>query len=270
MNAMATQTIDLWELTYGKPQIDPTDLSEAVCQQAGEDDLDYRTRLLIRDSVVALRAHWGSKRVDRWLACCPNRDRIEAIGREEFDKVGFPTIPRRLIDKTKPEVLLRLFEQVGQSISQETTVYVTGAVALILSGYLSNHTDDIEFVHDLLATMRDNQALRERMEGMSGFELGYVPGCCYPHYWKKRVQPVGAFGKLQVFRLDVCDVLLSKLFSERQGDIDDMRLVFPKLEKANVVRRFQEEGSFLLMLSPTKAETCRRNWQLLFGEPLPL
>ena len=51
---MATQALDLWSLVRGKPQIDPNDLSEAVSQQAGEDDLDYRTRQKVRLRHVAV------------------------------------------------------------------------------------------------------------------------------------------------------------------------------------------------------------------------
>ena len=46
---------DLWTLARLQPQIDPNDLSSAIVRQIkGNDlDLDYRTRLLIRDSIEA-------------------------------------------------------------------------------------------------------------------------------------------------------------------------------------------------------------------------
>lgn len=65
---MALQTLDLWTLTRGRPQIDPNDLAEAIAVQAAESDLDYRTRLLIRDGVEALRLHWGATQLQRWLS----------------------------------------------------------------------------------------------------------------------------------------------------------------------------------------------------------
>ena len=61
---MALQTLDLWSLVRGRPQIDPRDLADAVVNQAAEESLDYRTRLLIRDSVEALRAYRMSLRVN--------------------------------------------------------------------------------------------------------------------------------------------------------------------------------------------------------------
>jgi hypothetical protein len=89
---MVAQAQDLWKLVWGKPQIDPNDLAAAVQDQAQRDDLDYRTRLLIRDSVDALKTHWGERHVDEWLTRSPARNRIQSICREEFDKVGFPSI----------------------------------------------------------------------------------------------------------------------------------------------------------------------------------
>jgi hypothetical protein len=43
----------LWELVWGKPWIDPARLAEALDREA-RPGLDYRTRLLIRDSANAL------------------------------------------------------------------------------------------------------------------------------------------------------------------------------------------------------------------------
>ena len=96
---MATQTLDLWSLVRGRPQIDPNDLADAVVQQAAEEPLDYRTRLLIRDSVEALTGYWGRQRAERWLTECPLHDKIEAISHEGFDEIGFPSIRKQVVRK---------------------------------------------------------------------------------------------------------------------------------------------------------------------------
>src|SRR5262249_12215088 len=106
---MALQTLDLWNLVQDRPEIDPNDLAAAVISQATEEPLDYRTRLLIRDSVDALRHFWGTKRADSWLARCPCKERIDTICKEPFDKIGFPSLRRRLLDKTKPERVRQFF-----------------------------------------------------------------------------------------------------------------------------------------------------------------
>jgi hypothetical protein len=265
---MATQTLDLWWLTRGKPQIDPTDLSHAVCQQAGEDDLDYRTRLLIRDSVQALRAHWGEARLERWLSRCPHRHRIEFICQEEFDKVGFPTIARRLMDKTNPEDIRQMLEQLGRALARETTIYIAGSVALILPGYLSRHTDDIDLIDEVPAEIRNRHDLLHQLASSYSLILGHVQSHYFPSDWQQRVHSLGIFGRLRVFLLDVYDVFLSKLFSARQKDLDDMRLLIPQLDKETLTRRFRETcGSFLA--APRLLQLAQDNWQILFGEPLP-
>src|SRR5690242_6554894 len=102
---MSTKTLDLWSLVRGRPQIDPNDLAAAVAAQAAAEPLDYRTQLLIRDSVDALKGYWGKPRVERWLGRVPLHDRIDSICRYEFDEVGFPSIRKRLMEKTDPKTV---------------------------------------------------------------------------------------------------------------------------------------------------------------------
>ena len=75
---MVAQAKDLWSLIDSRIQIDPRDLTDAVEAQVASGDLDYRTRVLIRDSLKALRHYWGQSRVEAWLAASPAGD----------DKVG--------------------------------------------------------------------------------------------------------------------------------------------------------------------------------------
>src|SRR5438105_8024938 len=104
-SSMAVDTLDLWSLVRGRPQIDPNDLADAVVQQAAEEPLDYRTRLLIRDSVDALAGYWGKQRVERWLTDCATHDKIDAICHDEYEKIGFPSIRKRLIAQTDPQTI---------------------------------------------------------------------------------------------------------------------------------------------------------------------
>src|SRR5262249_33531363 len=94
---------DLWSLTLYQPYVDPTELTSAIEGQIIANDLDYRSRLLIRDSMDALQDFWGMDRLGSWLRRSPVRDKIQAIRNEEFERVGFPTLRRRLMDATKPE-----------------------------------------------------------------------------------------------------------------------------------------------------------------------
>jgi hypothetical protein len=71
---------DPWELVWGQPYIDATQLATAI-----EGDLkhtphpDFRTRLLVRDSARALMAFWGRTRFERWIAASSVGERIRAL-----------------------------------------------------------------------------------------------------------------------------------------------------------------------------------------------
>ena len=45
---------ELWTLVLGRPQIDPDALAAAIVRAVLRGDLDFRTRLLIRDALEAL------------------------------------------------------------------------------------------------------------------------------------------------------------------------------------------------------------------------
>src|SRR5437868_15187143 len=117
--SMTEQTIDLWKLVRKRPQIDPGDLAEAICAEADRIDLDYRSRLLVRDSVNALRSCWGEARFDSWLARCPARERINIICSERFDEVGYPSLQRRLMEKIDPDEIRQFFEELGKNLRHE-------------------------------------------------------------------------------------------------------------------------------------------------------
>jgi hypothetical protein len=265
---MIGQTIDLWTLVRKSPQIDPDDLADAVCTEARREELDYRSRLLVRDSVSALRSHWGHTRLKSWLAQCPERNRIEAICAEEFEEVGYPSLPKRLMKKTGPEHVRQFLREIGMTLHQPVRIDVGGAIALILSGHLSRHTEDVDIVGDVPAEIRTKHALLEALHKRYGLEVGHVQTHYFPAGWEQRIHSLGSFGKLQVYLLDVYDVFLSKLFSKREKDRDDLRVVKPQLEKETLVRKLRETaGGFLAV--PELKEHAEANWQILFGEGLP-
>src|SRR4051794_21397511 len=93
----------LWDLVWGKPQVDPQALAEAVAREAGRPGLDFRTRLLIRDAADALEGRWGRERWQAWLARCGAGERVEAIRREELGEPGFPFLREALMEPTTPD-----------------------------------------------------------------------------------------------------------------------------------------------------------------------
>jgi len=54
--------LDPWELVWGQPYIDTRTLAGAIEQDLERNTCpDFRTRLLVRDAVVAMRAFWGPR-----------------------------------------------------------------------------------------------------------------------------------------------------------------------------------------------------------------
>lgn len=265
---MSTQTLDLWNLVRGRPQIDPNDLADAVAHQAAEEPLDYRTRLLIRDSVDALKGFWGGSRVERWLTEIPAHERIEAICAENFDEVGFPSIRKRLMDKTDPETIRQYFQQLGFELRQPVKISVGGGCALILPGYVSRFTEDIDVVGEVPADIRAKYQLLDELEKLHGLHMGHVQPHYFPQGWQDRVHAFGVYNYLQVSLVDVYDVFLSKLFSARMKDMADLKVLLPQLQKETVVSRFVTTCKDFLT-APRLKEIAEKNWKILFGEELP-
>ncbi len=262
---MSVKTHDLWKLVKYRPQIDPDDLSEAVRDQAEEDSLDYRTRLLIRDSVQALRDYWDEGRFQEWLANCPARVRIEAIWREDFERPGFPSLRRRLMEKTDPEDIRRYLREIGTHIRREIRVPVGGSAALILRGQLQKKTDDIDIVDEVPEEIRNQHTLLHDLESRYGLKVGHFQRHYLPMRWENRLHYGGAFGRLQVDLVDAYDVFLSSI---REKDKDDLRTLAPQLDKEVLARMLKEDCASMLA-APDLRQRCEQNWYILYGEPLP-
>ena len=83
---------DLWTLALEHPTIDPRQLAAAVERQIASGDLDFRTRLLIRDSLDALEQIWGSPRFNQWLTQSSAAAKMTAICAEELGESGFSSL----------------------------------------------------------------------------------------------------------------------------------------------------------------------------------
>ncbi len=70
------------------------------------------------------------------------------------------------------------------------------------------------------------------------------------------------------FLVDVYDVLLSKLFSDRNKDLDDLRAAALRVDKQTLESRLRRCGGPLLG-EPQLAQSAWRNWYIVYGEPLP-
>lgn len=259
---------DLWSLTFGQPQIDPDDLARAIEAEAGRETLDFRTRLLIRDSLDALDRLWGGERIREWLSQSPRRSRLQAIWQEDLGPARFPTLGKRLMEKTKPEAIRQLLRELGTLVSRPTRIDIGGSGALILLGNLSRSTDDVDVVDEVPPELRAQHDAMEQLAARYGLRLAHFQSHYLPTGWNVRVKSLGRFGNLDVFLVDPLDIFVGKLFSAREKDLDDLRLLAPQLGKAEITDRLGKAGQSL-MSDEKLASHARKNWYILFGEALP-
>ncbi len=265
---MVARAKDLWNLVWGKPEIDPNDLASAVQDQAQREELDYRTRMLIRDSVDALRRHWGPDRVDRWLQGSPTKNRIESICREEFDKIGFSTIGMRLMEKTDPETVRQFLRELSVHVRSPMRLLVGGSIALIVPGHLSRATEDLDVVDEVPSDLRNQHQLLEDMKKRYGLLLTHFQSHYLPSGWMNRLHYHDTYGEMAVYFVDPYDVFLSKLPSIRTKDLDDLRALVAELDKNVLVDRLKSSMGSTLAAEPLR-QRAEQNWFIVFGEKLP-
>lgn len=265
---MVAQGRDLWSLVQGHPAIDPADLLSAIEEQIRRNDLDFRSRLLIRDSMNALRARIGDVRVDSWLERTSTRDVIRIICREDLGRIGFPFLGKQLMETTSPDTIRQMLREIGAGLPRSTAMFVAGSAVLILQNYLARGTQDIDCVDEVPEEIRSRHQWLESIENRYRLKLGHVQQHYFPSGWKDRVHGLEPFGRLSVHLLDVYDIFASKLFSSREKDLDDLRVLVPQLTKETIERRLKDHsGGFLAV--PRLKELAERNWHILFGEALP-
>jgi hypothetical protein len=265
---MVARTKDLWSLVKYRPEIDPNDLAAAVEFQAGQEPLDYRTRLLIRDSIVALKEYWGQDRFGHWLAHCPWQEKLDAICKEQFERPGFPTIPSRLMEKTDPEEIRRFLRELSAHVRHAIRVPIGGSAALILPGYLSRATDDVDVVDEVPAELRSQPKVLEEIGKRYALKIAHFQQHYLPMGWEQRLHYFDTYGQMRIYLVDIYDVFLSKLYSVRPKDLDDIRAVTSQIDKDTLVRRLKDTTASMLA-SQSLRERAEKNWFILFGEALP-
>jgi hypothetical protein len=258
---------DLWSLVLDHQEVDPDQLIEAIEDQVKRADLDFRSRLLIRDSLDVLRERWGLARVHAWLEKCSQGGIIAKIWLEELGDVGFPSLTRRIVEPTRPEAIRQLLREIGQRIHprKPLRLIVGGSGALILRGVLSRRTEDIDIVDELPPELRSEQALLNELKGRYNLYLGHFQSHYLPSGWENRVQFLDGFGDLQVYLVDVYDIVLSKLFSNRTKDLDDLRFLTGRLDKKELIDRLKRTTAALMAVNDLR-KSAQQNWYILFGE----
>jgi Nucleotidyltransferase of unknown function (DUF6036) len=218
--------------------------------------------------VDALKGFWGSDRVHRWLVRSPARERIETICHEEFEKVGFPLIQESLVEKTDPQMVRQMFQDLSRHVHGSVRLTVGGSIALILPGYLSRSTTDIDVVDEVPAELRSQHDLLDELRKRYRLLLTHFGSHYLPTGWENRLHYFGEFGDLQVYLVDVYDIFLGKLFSKRTKDLDDLRMVAPQLDKATLIQKLKDTTG-ALQKDPRLLPLAQTSWQIIFGEAFP-
>jgi hypothetical protein len=262
---------ELWDLIDGTPQVDPTALAAAIERQVESGDLDYRTRLLIRDSADALESFWGKERFAEWIQRSPLGSQIQQIRTSQFDPGetrGFPTLRRRLMDATRKERITDFFKEIGSSIQKPVILQIGGSIALIFPGYLSRRTDDIDVVDEVPEEIRTQHRLLDSLKDRFGLSIAHFQSHYLPSGWQGRLHYAGTFNKVEVYLVDFYDVVLGKFFSAREKDRDDLRTLRAQIDKTELTARLLSSGQ-TLRADAKLAANAEFNWKYIFDEPLP-
>jgi hypothetical protein len=235
---------ELWKLPFGEPEIDPYRLEKAVAGSALSDSLDFRTRLLIHDSLVALRDYWGDRRFSEWLASRASSRQLEHILNDaELAPPGFRSIRKRLAKATKRAVALRYIRRLSRDVDQPTRLHVGGRAALVLMLRLSRRLkrEDFADAHSHLL----------------------------PDSWKDRVSPFRTLGNMKVMLLDPIDILVGLLFTPDDGGKDVFRNVARQFGRAALEARLISSAGNLIAEAKLR-EQAEHTWYIVFGDRLPL
>lgn len=111
---MSLATRDLWDLIAGGSQVDPDGLASAITRQVESRDLDFRTRLLIRDGLNALQEYWGRARTDALISSSTCAVDIRESRSEDLGEPGFPSLCKRVMKPHRPLTIERFLRDVGR------------------------------------------------------------------------------------------------------------------------------------------------------------
>lgn len=260
--------VELWSLAR-HPYVDTDALADAIIYQVQQGDLDYRSRLLIRDSLTALETRWGDQKLKQWISHSTIQPKLEEIRREQFERVGFPTLGRRVMEFTLPKDIEELFRAIGRHLRSPVKLTIGDSTALMLHCLLQRQTEVVDIVDELPKLLRDDHALMELLKLQFGLVLAHFQSHFLPARWENRTHWHGEYDQLTVELVDPIDVFLSKLFSIRTKDYDDMKILIHQLDKTVVLERLKRDCQSMLNDESLK-QNATNNWYILTGDRLAL
>ena len=265
---MSISAPNLWRLTFGKRWIDADAMAAALESQVSLPALDFRTRLLIRDGLNALQCYWGNARFRSWLNSSPACAALSEVWTSELGSEGFHFLEERLVQTIEPETILDFLRELGEDLNRPATINVGGSISLMMQNVLRRGTEDMDVVDEVPAEIRSEHELLHRLAKRFGLQVTHFQSHYLPSGWNRRLHSLGKFGQLTVFLVDVYDIFVGKLFSQREKDLDDLRIMRGQLDRNRIEARFRDAAG-LLMAEPELAKDAARSWSILYGEPLP-
>lgn len=171
------------------------------------------------------------------------------------------------MDATRPETVLQFLRELGERLQAPARIDIGGSTALILAGLLSRATEDIDVVDEAPEPIRSDHALLRSLSERYGLALTQVHQVP-PARWWERAKPLGDFGRLEARLVDPVDIFTGKLFSRREKDLDDLRALAPRLDRARIEERVRSSAAGL-MAEPGLRQNAARNWRVVYGGELP-
>jgi len=259
---------DLWSIVR-HPYVDADVLADAIVDQIHQGELDYRSRLLVRDSLKALEHHWGPHRLSEWLSNSSVEQQLGTILQETFERIGFPTLEQRVMEFTTQQDLEAMFRAIGNHLPSPSKMVVGGATALILPGLLARQTEDVDVVDEVPKILREDHAFMQSLKERFGLEIAHFQSHYLPMRWENRTHWHGEYDELTVLLVDPVDVFLSKLFSIRSKDYTDMKILIQQLDHTVILDRLKRDCQSM-MTDESLKDRATNNWYILTGDRLEL
>ena len=170
------------------------------------------------------------------------------------------------MDAIQPETVRQFLRDLGRTFTHPAKIYIGGAIALILSGQISRHTEDIDLVDEVPAELRTQHDLLDRLARQYGLRLTHFQSHYLPRGWEGRMHSIGRFGQLDVFGIDEYDIFAGKFFAAREKDFNDLRVLARNLDKEATRQRVSEAKELVGVAS--YAEQAAKNWYIVYGDDL--
>ncbi|MFT3882291.1 MAG: DUF6036 family nucleotidyltransferase [Gemmatales bacterium] len=212
---------------------------------------------------------WGEHRLNQWLSHSPVQQQLNSILKDTFDRIGFPTLEKRVMEFTTQQDIEAMFRAIGSHVRSPLKMAIGGSTALILPGLLARQTEDVDVVDEVPKSLRDDHAFMHSLKEKFGLVLAHFQSHYLPTHWENRTHWHGEYGELTVVLVDPIDVFLSKLFSIRSKDYTDMKVLIQQLDRTLILDRLKRNCQSLLTDESLK-ERATNNWYILTGDRLEL